>query len=275
MVSTDLGLSAQELNFVSSNITSIIHAGADVRHFGSTEDFRATNVIGTQNLLRLVYDRPAIAFHFISTIGIPEDMAMAGIWESAAGSVEDFYSAKLESVYTNSKLQAEKVVAEAIAAGLPCSIYRAGNLSCHSATGHFQKNINENFFYRMIKAFLLLGKAPDVNTLVDITPIDFASRSMLALMKQRTLGGIYHICNPEQVRYEALIDSLRKQGYSIDLLPQKEFGKWVLVEGNTVSKEGVQLAMALLDGDGVRTSPYRYSSEETYQKVNPLHPCQA
>ncbi|XEC93735.1 amino acid adenylation domain-containing protein [Paenibacillus tarimensis] len=267
LTSNNLGLSAQDLRLVSSKITSIIHAGADVRHFGSAEDFQATNVIGTQNLLRFVYNKPAVAFHFISTIGIPEDMAAEGKWESATQSVEEFYGMRLESVYTDSKLQAEKVVVKAIAAGLPCSIYRAGNLSCHSETGHFQQNINENFFYRMIKAFLLLGKAPAVNTHVDITPVDFAGKFMLNLMKQRTLGEIYHICNPNQVHYDDLIGALREQGYSIDLLPQQEFEKWVLTEGIKVSKEGVQLAMALLDGDGVRTSPYCYSSEETFRKA--------
>ncbi|MFC5449298.1 amino acid adenylation domain-containing protein [Paenibacillus aestuarii] len=268
LVSKNLGLSADDFQRLASTITSIIHAGADVRHFGSAGEFQATNVIGTQNLLQFVYDKPSIAFHFISTIGIPEDMAAAGIWETVSEHAVDFFDVKLESVYTNSKLQAEKVVAEAIQAGLPCSIYRAGNLSCHSVTGHFQKNINENFFYRMIKAFLLLGKAPSVNTHVDITPVNFAASFMVDLMKQRTLGEVYHICNPVQERYEALIDALTAQGYAIDLVPLKEFERWVLQEGNKVSQEGVQLAMALLDGDGVRTSPYSYSSEASFRKMS-------
>jgi len=267
LVSKGLGLAADDLQRLTSTITSIIHAGADVRHFGSAGEFQATNVIGTQNLLQFIYNQPSIAFHFISTIGIPEDMAAAGIWETASENAGDFFDVKLESVYTNSKLQAEKVVAEAIQAGLPCSIYRAGNLSCHSETGHFQKNINENFFYRMLKAFLLLGKAPSVNTYVDITPVNFAASFMVDLMKQRTLGQIYHICNPIQERYEVLIDALTAQGYAIDLVPLKEFETWVLKEGNKVSVEGVQLAMALLDGDGVRTSPYRYSSEASFGKM--------
>ncbi|MFC0214603.1 amino acid adenylation domain-containing protein [Paenibacillus chartarius] len=267
LVHADLGLSPEDRRFVSSRITSIIHAGADVRHFGSTDEFQATNVLGTKNLLKLIYDKPSVPFHFISTIGIPEDMAAAGNWETASQSVEDFYGLQLDNVYTNSKLLAEKAVAEAIMAGLPCSIYRAGNLSCHSRNGRFQKNIHENFFYRMIKAFLLLGKAPAVNAYVDISPIDFASTFMVSLMKQRTLGAIYHICNPVQERYEAFIESLKEQGYTIDLLPSKEFEKWILTEGMNVSKEGVQLAIPLLEGDGVRTSPYRYCCEDSLHKA--------
>ncbi|MGO4499718.1 amino acid adenylation domain-containing protein [Paenibacillus sp. 2RAB27] len=272
LVNADLGLGAEERKFVSTKITSIIHAGADVRHFGSMDDFHATNVIGTQNLLKLVYDRPTVPFHFISTIGIPEDMASSGYWETVSQNFQEFYNLKLENVYTNSKLLAEKCVIEAISAGLPCSIYRAGNLSCHSVTGRFQKNIHENYFYRMIKAFLLLGKAPVVDTHMDISPIDFASSFMVSLMKQRKFGEIYHICNPVQAHYDAFIDALRELGYAIDLLPQKEFEKWVITKGNNISKEAVQLAIPLLEGDGVRTSPYLYGCESSIQRAGYLTP---
>lgn len=272
LANADLGLGAEERKFVSSKISSIIHAGADVKHFGSMDDFHATNVIGTQNLLKLVYDRPTVPFHFISTIGIPEDMASSGYWETVSQNFQEFYSLKLENVYTNSKLLAEKCVVEAISAGLPCSIYRAGNLSCHSVTGRFQKNIHENYFYRMIKAFLLLGKAPIVDAHMDISPIDFASSYMVSLMKQRTFGEIYHICNPVQEHYDAFIEALRELGYAIDLLPQKEFEKWGITVGNTISKEAVQLAIPLLEGDGVRTSPYIYSCESSIQNASSLTP---
>ncbi|WP_281883439.1 non-ribosomal peptide synthetase [Paenibacillus sp. YYML68] len=264
LVSASLGLSGEQLAQLKSKITSIIHAGADVRHFGRADEFQATNVVGTDNLLNLVKQRPEIAFHFISTLGIPEDMAASGIWESVSESADAFYQVKLDNVYTNSKLLAEKLVAEAITAGLPCSIYRAGNLSCHSVTGHFQNNINENYFYRMVKSFLLLGKAPMVDTYVDITPIDCASSLMVSLMKQPVLGGTYHICNPSPSMYGAFIQALTARGYEIELMPQQEFERWVLKEGGAVSQEGVELAMALLDGDGVRTSPYRYSSAQSY-----------
>ncbi|OAS17969.1 amino acid adenylation domain-containing protein [Paenibacillus oryzisoli] len=270
LANADLGLAAEDRKFVSTKITSIIHAGADVRHFGNMDDFHATNVIGTQNLLRLVHDRPTVSFHFISTLGIPEDMASSGHWETVSQSSQDFYSFQLENVYTNSKLLAEKSVMNAIMAGLPCSIYRAGNLSCHSVSGRFQQNMHENYFYRMIKAFLLLGKAPIVDAYLDISPIDFASNFMASLMKQRTFGEIYHICNPIQEHYDALIGSLRELGYAIDLLPQKEFERWVITEGNNISKEAVQLAIPLLEGDGVRTSPYLYSCESTIQKASLL-----
>ncbi|GGA37778.1 non-ribosomal peptide synthetase [Paenibacillus physcomitrellae] len=270
LVQENLGLSDTDRSLIGSAITSIIHAGADVRHFGKSEEFQATNVSGTESLIDFVYDKPSIRFHFISTIGIPEDMAAAGVWEANNSSPEQFYDVKLESVYTHSKLLAEKVVADAIQRGLPCSIYRAGNLSCHSGTGHFQTNINENFFYRMIKAFLLLGKAPAVNTHIDITPVDFASRFMVKLMLRPLLGEIYHICNPDQQRYEMLIASLMEMGYDIDLLPQKQFERWVLTEGRSISEEAVQLAVALLEGDGVRTTPYRYSSEASFRKAEGL-----
>ncbi|MGG1552801.1 non-ribosomal peptide synthetase [Paenibacillus ferrarius] len=270
LVQEKLGLSEEAYSIVSTRITSIIHAGADVRHFGNTDDFYATNVIGTQNLLKLAYDRGNVPFHFISTLGIPEDLAASGHWESAAQNSRDFYAVELENVYTNSKLLAEKAVAEAITRGVPCSMYRAGNLSCDSRTGRFQINIHENFFYRMIKAFLLLGKAPAVDAYVDVAPIDFVSSFMTDLMKRRAFGEVYHICNPVQARFPAIIEALRELGYRIDLLPQKAFDKWVLTEGGSISQEAVQLAIPLLEGDGVRHSPYLYGCEDSIRKAGSL-----
>ncbi|MGG1516013.1 amino acid adenylation domain-containing protein [Paenibacillus oryzisoli] len=270
LVQEELGLREEEYKIVSTRITSILHAGADVRHFGNADDFYATNVIGTQNLLKLASSRGNVPFHFISTLGIPEDLAAAGHWEAAAQNSRDFYAVELENVYTNSKLLAEKAVAEAITAGVPCSIYRAGNLSCHSRTGRFQQNIHENFFYRMIKAFLLLGKAPAVDAYVDVAPIDFVSSFMAGLMKRRSFGEVYHICNPVQARFPAIIEALRELGHRIDLLPQKAFDKWVLNEGGSISQEAVQLAIPLLEGDGVRHSPYLYGCDDSIRKAGPL-----
>lgn len=268
LVGRNLGISAEDREILASRLTSIIHAGADVRHFGNTESFQVTNVVGTKNLLELVYDNPRIKFHFISTIGIPEDMASADLWEAALKNTDVFYSTKLESVYTNSKLQAEKLVVDAIQQGRHCSIYRAGNLSCHSGTGNFQKNIDENFFYRMLKSFILLGKAPLVHTHVDITPIDFASTFMIGLMQRQTVGEIYHICNPVQYAYSEFINAITSLGYNIELLPQREYEHWVLREGVKSNPEGVQLAMALLDGDGVYNSQYKYSCEQSVDKLS-------
>ncbi|WP_052339373.1 non-ribosomal peptide synthetase [Gorillibacterium massiliense] len=262
-----LGLDDEDYGELIQSVQSIIHAGADVRHFGDSETFQTTNVQGTENLLALVKTNRNIAFHYVSTLGIPEDMAFAGCWNRSGSDVHTFYNTALDNVYTNSKLAGEKLVAQAAIEGYPCSIYRAGNLSCHSATGRFQKNINENYFYRMIKGFLLLGKAPMVDTFVDITPVDFASRFMVSLMKRSQFGEIYHICNPEQVHYSSLISVLRNMGYSLEMATLRDFNTWVLSRGNAVSKEGVQLVMAMLDGDGVRNSPFRFSCEASLDKT--------
>ncbi|UZN00843.1 SDR family oxidoreductase [Lysinibacillus sp. MHQ-1] len=52
-----------------------MHCGADVRHFGATEHFNNVNVNGTRYLLELAERKPGIHFHYVSTIGIPEELA--------------------------------------------------------------------------------------------------------------------------------------------------------------------------------------------------------
>ncbi|QAY65099.1 non-ribosomal peptide synthetase [Paenibacillus protaetiae] len=258
----DLGV--DNLAEVAAGLSSIIHAGADVRHFGNTDHFQAVNVEGTKALLQLVQANPQLAFHFISTVGIPEEIAARGEWAGLQHDAELFYKLQSDNVYTNSKLQAERAVAEAIQQGLPC---RVGNLSCHSETGRFQNNINENFFYRMIKGFLLLKKVPEVNSFVDITPIDFASRFIVQLAKEPVMGSVYHICNPVQVHFNEVISLLMQEGYELEAVPVKAFRQWVLSRGNAVSEEGVQLVMAYLDGDGLYNADFKYSSERSFAKA--------
>ena len=58
-----------------------------------------------------------------------------------------YEGSSIENVYTNSKLEAEKLVIKAgTEKGIPTSVYRVGNLSCNSKNGVFQRNIDNNAF---------------------------------------------------------------------------------------------------------------------------------
>jgi nucleoside-diphosphate-sugar epimerase len=167
-----LGLPEQDLAALRSQVDTIIHAAADVRHFGSADQIERANVLGTAQLLEFAESVPGIRFHFISTISVPEELASEGQWEAVERTNEYAADLRVRNVYANSKLQAEKLVLEAAKRGLAVNVFRPANLTCHSLTGKFQINIDSNAFYRMIKAMLLLGKAPRADWHVDLTPID-------------------------------------------------------------------------------------------------------
>lgn len=264
-----LGLSKEDEMFLKENLDTIIHAAADVRHFGDESHFEKVNIQGTKYLLDIATAKKGIRFHYVSTLGIPEDLALSGQWEQVISKENFDTDLKLESVYTNSKLESEKLVYKAGEEGLAINIYRAGNLTCCSETGHFQKNIDNNAFYRMIKAMLLLGKAPTADCYLDFTPINYASKAIVELVRlNNNIGETFHICNPEQILYSSVVEMINNHGYKIELLDQAEYEKWLFDSSIDKSQEGLELAIAQLDGDGVKDSDYRFGCPNTVKYLS-------
>lgn len=265
-----LGLSPQHKEMLYSQVDMIVHAAADVRHLGDEEQIFRTNVDATRNLIELAQSRPGIRFQHISTIGVPEQLALDGKWESVEHSGAIDPALQVDNVYTNSKLEAEKLVYEAASQGLAASVYRPGNITCHSLSGKFQTNIESNAFYRMIKGMLLLGKAPEIDCYIDVTPVDYASSTITDLiLKKETIGRVYHICNPSPITYMELIEIINKCGYSVETMEFGKYVQWLLDPTDTKNQEALELAMALLEGEGARDSAFIYDCETTSAFLEP------
>lgn len=265
-----LGLSLTDQDLINQNVDTIIHTAADVRHFGDASHFAKVNIQGTKYLLDIAKAKKGVRFHHISTLGIPEDLALSGHWEEVLSKPDFDNDLKLENVYTNSKLDAEKLVYQAGKDGVAVTVYRAGNLTCHSENGKFQKNINSNAFYRVIKSMLLLGKAPKANCYLDFTPIDYASKAVVDLVcKDTTIGETFHICNPDQLLYSSMIDMIKNFGYKIELVDETEYTEWLFNNNIHKNQEGLELAIAQLEGDGVKDSDYRFACANTMKFLDP------
>lgn len=260
-----LGLSDQTRRRLAENVDAIVHSAADVRHFGEADLFDRTNLEGTRQLLELAEEAERrIRFHHVSTMGIPEDLALSGQWEAQTERAEFTVDARVDNLYTNSKLEAEKLLMEAAKRGVAVTVYRVGNLSCHSESGSFQRNIDSNAFYRMFKAMLLLGKAPEASWDVDFTPIDYAGRAIANLaLRPDTAGRVFHICNPRPIPYSKLIGAIRELGYAVETMPFGEYADWLLRPGGDKDAEAVKLAIAQLEGDGAKDMSYRYACPVT------------
>ncbi|HEX9063443.1 MAG TPA: SDR family oxidoreductase, partial [Clostridia bacterium] len=240
-----------------------------VRHFGDVSHFNKVNIQGTKHLLDLTKSNSQIRFHHISTLGIPEDLAAEGKWEEVIKEPKFSDDLKLENVYTNSKLMSEKLVYKAGEEGAAITVYRAGNLTCRSFDGLFQKNINNNAFYRIIKSMILLGKAPKINCHLDLTPIDYASKTIVYLAcRCDTIGETFHICNPDQILYSSFIDTINNFGYRVELIDQTDYEKWLLDSSINKNQEGLELAMAQLEGSDIRDSGYRFACSNTIKYMD-------
>ncbi|MEK8199877.1 non-ribosomal peptide synthetase family protein [Lysinibacillus sp. FSL M8-0134] len=261
-----LQLSDADEQKIMEEITTIIHCGADVRHFGATDHFNNVNVNGTRYLLEIAKKKPGVHFHYISTIGIPEELA-ALQWGPNEEKGNFNYDVKLDNVYTQSKLEAENLVRNAVQDAIPVSIYRVGNLSCHSETGKFQRNIDDNAFYRMIKSMLYLGKTPTAQWHVDFTPINYASQALVSLAAQSAVNGhVFHLCNPVSITYLELIDTIKELGYDLTIVSTQEYTNWLLNgEHSKDVQEFLSLAIAQLEGDGASDSPFIFNCKKTLE----------
>ncbi len=259
-----LNLSTEDERTLAEEIDAIIHCGADVRHFGAAAQFHDVNIEGTRYLLDLAKRKAGVHFHHVSTIGISEELAARqSVPNEGHGDV--YYDVSLENVYNQSKLEAEKLVRNAVQDGMPVSIYRVGNLTCHSETGKFQRNMEDNAFYRMIKSILCLGKTPEANWHVDFTPINYASQALVALARQpKSNGHTFHLCNPVPLPYLDFMEGLKDLGYELEIITAEAYEHWLLnAEHPHALHEYLSLAIAQLDGDGASNSPFIFNTNKT------------
>jgi hypothetical protein len=104
---------------------------------------------------------------------------------------------------------------------------------------------------------------------LDFTPIDYASKSIVNLVcQENTIGETFHICNPEQVVYYSMIDMINNFGYKVELVGETEYEKWLFDSNIDKNQEGLELAIAQLDGDGVKNSSYRFACPNTIKYLD-------
>lgn len=261
-----LGLEKGVFRQLASMLDAIIHAAADVRHFGDRAHFEKVNVQGTKNIFELVHMNPEIVFHHISTVGVIQDLLTEGKWDSVKDMTEIPAELKLESVYTDTKMEAEKWVLDQAQKGKQVFIYRMGNLTGRYSDGRFQRNINENAFYRMLKLVLLVKKAPKVQWLVDFTPIDFAAEVVVKAVRTRKhMGRVYHVCHPNPITFDQFIGLLNELDLNIEMVEKAHYEDYVLSEN--VDEEVKNLGVAQLDGDGANDSNAIFESKNTMKRL--------
>lgn len=258
-----LGIDKEYLNLLSEKIDTIIHCAADVRHFADQEIIEKVNVEGTKQLLDIVRKNKKIHFNYVSTTSIvgycEDDPKEITIYE------KDFYRGqKFEDVYTESKFIAENMVHEAIQEGLDATIYRIGNLVGDSITGKFQMNIETDAFYRVVKSLILLEAAPDERNYVDITPVDYCSKSLVYIARlKQSCGKVYHLCNPNPIRTIELISKLQFMGYRIMVLDEKDFEEFIFSgDLSDKEKEAVSLIITEFEGNNQDVKQVRIDTTE-------------
>jgi amino acid adenylation domain-containing protein/thioester reductase-like protein len=205
--SEKLGMSDDVYRKSASTVDCIIHPAAIVKHYGHYDEFYTANVKAVLNLLAFAKTGINKDFNHVSTVAVVD-----GTVEGKEHIVFTEYDIDVgqdsDNYYAKTKLLAEKAVEKARSEGLNANIYRIGNITINSKTGHIQQNIEENAFYLQVKSFLNLGVIPDTHDEVEFSFVDYVSRSIiLSFDRENLMNETYHIQNSQVVKLSDVLTS--------------------------------------------------------------------
>ncbi|WP_392532378.1 thioester reductase domain-containing protein [Nostoc sp. C117] len=222
-----LGLSSEEFEKMSSLIDVIYHNAAWINYVYPYSALKPTNVLGTQEILRLASIDKIKPVHYISTVAVFESPAYAG--KIVTESDELVHSEGMQLAYSQSKWVAEKLMMIGSDRGIPVSIYRPPFISGHSQTGAWYK---DDVICRTIKGCIQMGSMTDITDRLDLAPVDYISQSIVYLSKQKdSIGKTFHLNNPQPCNWSQLTDFIRSFGYPIEHINYRD---WQMQVSNIV-----------------------------------------
>lgn len=207
-----LGLDRATFDHLATTIDVIFHNGAKVDHNRGYATMKAANVFGTHEILRLASRGRRKPVQLVSSLATipPARYRESGV---VAEGVPGGPLAELPNGYMQSKCVAEYLVREAMARGIPATIYRLGAVSGHSITGACNEN---DYTYSALRSLIQLGFSDDLDIDLRIVPVDFVTKAIVALSRwSGATGETLHITNPQPLFWIELIDLVKKWGYRV------------------------------------------------------------
>ncbi|HYW19648.1 MAG TPA: amino acid adenylation domain-containing protein [Nodularia sp. (in: cyanobacteria)] len=215
-----LGLTKEEFTALASQIDIIYHNGAMVNFVYPYSVLKPTNVLGTQEILRLASQVKIKPVHFVSTTNAISPSTGSGVKVVRENDVINPKEV-MDTGYAQSKWVAEKLINIARDRGLPISIYRPGRIVWHSDTG--VGNTSDNTF-RMLKGCIKMGSVPQRDGMLNLIPVDFVSKAIIHLSRQQTsLGKAFHLINPNPAPFQEVVNWVRSYGYQLREISDNEW----------------------------------------------------
>ncbi len=226
LAEAQFGLSNATWQYLGKHIDSIYHNGAIIHNFFPYTRLKAANVTGTETVLRLAAVDKTKPVHFVSSMAVffSQHYLQQGKLDEYDLPVDD---GTLKGGYKQSKWVAEALIRQAQARGLPASIYRPVRILGHSQTG-----VNANLkdaLCQLVKGCINLGQFPDLDVRINLVPVDFVARAIVALsMQPKALGRGFNLYNPESTQWPDFYQDLQQLGTEMDYrLEQLGFDDWL------------------------------------------------
>lgn len=218
MTEKNFGLSDIDYKRLSLEVDCILNPAANVRHYGEYNDLYKVNTLGPEKLILLALTGKSKHLHHVSTMGIASGNVKTNKYSLFTEYDLDI-GQEFENYYVKSKFEAEKLITEERKKGLNANIYRVGNLVFDSSTGIFQKNIEENAFYNVIRSLIKLEQFPDIrHKNIDFSFIERTAEAIVLLLsKKELINETFHVYNPNYIAFKEIGELLVNSGYKVEI----------------------------------------------------------
>ncbi|MCB0111658.1 MAG: thioester reductase domain-containing protein, partial [Caldilineaceae bacterium] len=273
-----LGLATGEFDRLAEQIDLIIHGGAQIQWLATYAQLQASNVRGTEAILRLAATGRPKPLHYISSLAV-FPMMQPGMSPHFGEDSPLDHDGVLFGGYAQSKWVAETLVASAQERGLATMIYRPSLVVGHSQSGIWQ---GHNIIVNMLRSWIELGMAPDIDADLDLVPVDYVSRSIIQLAlgnNNRTnserANNVYHLNNRQTVSVRELIEWLVAAGYPVRRIPYQAWRAEMMKRGDrqrqvVLDAVGPLLALQVSEEIGWLERLPRFANQRTRQALNGL-----
>ena len=215
-----------------SDVQTVIHTAASVKHYGSYSYFQRVNAEGTGHVVEYAKRIGAKLIH-ISTLSVSGN-SMADDFTVYHSEKEKFFDETsfyigqpLDNVYIHSKFEAERKVYDAMLEGLDAIVIRVGNLTNRASDYKFQPNFRENAFLTRVKAVLEFGLFPDylMSLYSEFSPIDKTAEGIVKIAQYADNQSVFHLNSNKEIYFERFLDIVHELGISMKVVNKKEFNE--------------------------------------------------
>ena len=209
----------------------VIHAAASVKHYGSWQYFKRTNVDGTKHMIAYAQRAGAKLIH-ISTISVSGNAGADQMELYVSEEEKYFYESSLhigqplDNVYVRSKFEAEMLVLDAMLEGVQANIIRVGNLTNRKSDLKFQLNYRENAFLTRAKAMLKLGCIPDhlMPLYSEFSPVDSTAEAIVTIAEHMNdQYTVFHANSNRNLYFDRMLEYLERLGRPMEIVSGEQF----------------------------------------------------
>ncbi|HEX5052911.1 MAG TPA: amino acid adenylation domain-containing protein, partial [Planctomycetota bacterium] len=204
----DFGLDPAAAQTLGTRVTTVVHAAAAVDFLRPYAQLHRANVAGTREVLRFCAAH-GLVLHHVSSVGVFTDPRAARLAQIDEAIDLDRFD-RPRGGYAQSKWVAERLVAAAVARGLPASVHRPGRLV---ADGRIGRGNPADFASALLRLCRDLGQAVVMPGSFDLTPVDWAAAALVHILQRPdAIGRTFHLVHARPTPARELLSLWRAAG---------------------------------------------------------------